>query len=132
MYDKHGLRSMQRTHVHDIHASHVKSSPAHLRVQAQVTKHCVYDERCDIFALGCLLFDLYTRQLRYVKLLRHAAHAGILGQYAVKVSPPFTNPVLGTVPIARVCALHGPERHFHNPVQMRRSYQDTLKRRQRW
>lgn len=87
MYDAHVLRCMQRAHVHDMHASHVKSSPAHLRAQAQVTKHCVYDERCDIFALGCLLFDLYTRQLRYVKLLRHAAHAGILGQYAVKVSP---------------------------------------------
>ena len=51
----------------------------------QVTRHEPYDERCDIFALGCLLYDLWTRQLRYVALFEHAAHANVLGQYAARV-----------------------------------------------
>ena len=51
----------------------------------QVTRHESFDERCDIFALGCLLYDLWTRQLRYVALFEHAAHANVLGQYAARV-----------------------------------------------
>ena len=56
-----------------------------LAVLAQVTRRESYDESCDIFALGCLLYDLWTRQLRFVALFEHAAHANVLGQYAARV-----------------------------------------------
>ena len=59
----------------------------------QVTKHAGYTEKCDIFALGCLLYDLYTRQLRYVALFNHSAHANVLGQYAVRVRSHFMCPI---------------------------------------
>ncbi len=57
----------------------------------QVTKHESYDEKCDVFAMGCLMYDLYTRQLRHVSLFQNASmctvDAHVLGQYAVKVGP---------------------------------------------
>ena len=58
----------------------------------QVTKHETYDEKCDIFALGCLMYDLFTRQLRHISLFRnvstYAGDAHVLGQHAVKVQCP--------------------------------------------
>ena len=76
----------------------------------QVTRREPYDESCDIFALGCLLYDLWTRQLRYVALFEHAAHANVLGQYAARVLqtpdchagttaiPPMTNGYMNACP----------------------------------
>ncbi|CAK0731673.1 hypothetical protein CVIRNUC_000027 [Coccomyxa viridis] len=55
-------------------------------VAPEVTRRESYDESCDIFALGCLLYDLWTRQLRFVALFEHAAHANVLGQYAARVA----------------------------------------------
>ncbi|CAL5224496.1 g7192 [Coccomyxa viridis] len=56
----------------------------------EVTKHESYDEKCDVFAMGCLMYDLYTRQLRHVSLFQNASmctvDAHVLGQYAVKVA----------------------------------------------
>ena len=58
-------------------------------VALQVTTHQSYDEKCDIFALGCLMYDLYTRQLRHVNLFANiplgANDADVLGLYAIKV-----------------------------------------------
>ncbi len=55
----------------------------------QVTKHESYDEKCDVFAMGCLMYDLHVRQLRHVSLFQNAGlctvDAHVLGQYAVKV-----------------------------------------------
>ena len=54
-----------------------------------MTKHESYDEKCDMFAMGCLMYDLYARQLRHVSLFQNAGtctvDAHVLGQYAVKV-----------------------------------------------
>ena len=55
----------------------------------QVTTHQSYGEKCDIFALGCLMYDLHTRQLRHVNLFASVplgtSDADVLGQYAIKV-----------------------------------------------
>ena len=55
----------------------------------QVTTHQSYDEKCDIFALGCLMYDLYTRQLRHLNLFANIplgeSDADVLGLYAIKV-----------------------------------------------
>ena len=55
----------------------------------QVPTHQSYDEKCDIFALGCLMYDLYTRQLRHVNLFANiplgAGDTDVLGLYAIKV-----------------------------------------------
>ena len=56
-------------------------------MQAQVTRHEPYNEKADVFSLGCLLYELFARELRSAALLsQHAdAMATAARDYAHKV-----------------------------------------------
>lgn len=54
---------------------------------SQVTRHEPYDEKVDVFGLGCLLYELFARELRSAALLsQHADSTGDAARnYAHKV-----------------------------------------------
>lgn len=47
--------------------------------------HQPYDERTDVFALGCLIYELFARQLRSVALFTHGTDPSLLTGFALKV-----------------------------------------------
>ena len=52
---------------------------------SQVTKHEAYCEKVDVFSLGCLMHELFARELRSAALLCKSPDARLLPDYALQV-----------------------------------------------
>ena len=52
---------------------------------SQVTKCEDYNEKVDVFSLGCLMYELFARELRSAALLAQVPDGELLRQYALQV-----------------------------------------------
>jgi hypothetical protein len=50
-----------------------------------VTKYERYNEKVDVFSLGCLMYELFARELRSAALLAQTPDGELIRQYALRV-----------------------------------------------